>query len=198
VAFQGGDEAPVADGGGRRHLQYRRGEGMVRGKAIWPKKAWRMRSSRIMVGGGVDSESGCGCGALVSQSEREAGGVSVACTGRKRKKEWRRGATAMERHPFKSEVGNGSTEGAMQQEGAERDLTWRLGGTVGWQRPETDGWWLRCAAWARARSDRGGWGLMGGALLQSWAARAAATVPRFEFPKPVKRIQIQNLKLFKV
>jgi hypothetical protein len=120
VAFQGGDEAPVADGGGRRHLQYWRGEGMVRGKAIWPKKAWRMRSSRIMVGGGVDSESGCGCGALVSQSGREAGGVSVACTGRKRKKEWRRGATMMERHPFKAEVGNGSTEGAMQQEGGRK------------------------------------------------------------------------------
>jgi hypothetical protein len=74
VAFQGGGEAPVADGGGGRHLQYRRGEGMVRGKAIWPKKAWRRRSSRIMVGGGVDSESGYGCDALVGRSGREAGG----------------------------------------------------------------------------------------------------------------------------
>jgi hypothetical protein len=92
----------------------------------------------------------------------------------------------MEGCPFKAEVGNGSTEGAMQQEGGEGGLTRWLGGTVGWQRPETGGWWLQCTMWARARSDRGGWGLMGGALLQSWAVRATATVSGFEFPKPVK------------
>jgi hypothetical protein len=39
MAFRGGEEAPVANGGGGRHLQHQRAEGKVRGKAIWLEKA---------------------------------------------------------------------------------------------------------------------------------------------------------------
>jgi hypothetical protein len=58
VAVVGGDkEALVADGGGGRHLQHQRGEGKVRGKAIWSEKAWMRCSPQMAVSGGV------GCGA---------------------------------------------------------------------------------------------------------------------------------------
>jgi hypothetical protein len=53
--------------------------------------------------------------------------------------------------------------------------------------------WHRRAARARARSDRGEWGLTGGPPLQSWVARttamrAPAIVLGFEFSKPVNFI----------
>jgi hypothetical protein len=52
AAFWGDKEAPVADGGGGRHLQHQRNKGKVRGKAIWSKKTWRRCSPRTMVSGG--------------------------------------------------------------------------------------------------------------------------------------------------
>jgi hypothetical protein len=46
----------MANGSGGRHLQHQRGEGKVRGKAIWSEKAWRRCSPRMVVSGG----DGCG------------------------------------------------------------------------------------------------------------------------------------------
>jgi hypothetical protein len=60
AAFRGGKEGPVVDSGGGRHLQHQMGEGKVRGKAIWPEKAWRRCSPRMAVSGSV----GCGAPAV--------------------------------------------------------------------------------------------------------------------------------------
>jgi hypothetical protein len=50
----------MADGSGGRHLQHQRGEGKVRGKAIWSERAWRRCSPRMVVSGG-----GGGCGGSI-------------------------------------------------------------------------------------------------------------------------------------